>query len=188
MLADSGYHTVLLDELYQYLTKGKPLPSKPIMITFDDTNADQFTAARPVLLKFNFKAVYFIVTGKIGTHKWFMDGKQIKQLSDEGNIIGCHTYTHTNFRKLRGTDWETEIGDSKKQLEQITGRPVNYFAFPFGYWNHTKLPELHKLGFKAAFQLDDALDKQDPIMSIRRLIVPGYWNPKTLDHQIKQRF
>ena len=42
MLADSGYHTILPDQLYDYLTKGTPLPSKPIMLTFDDTDLDQF--------------------------------------------------------------------------------------------------------------------------------------------------
>jgi peptidoglycan/xylan/chitin deacetylase (PgdA/CDA1 family) len=184
MLADSGYHTILPDELLEHLSMGKPLPSKPIMLTFDDTNADQFTAARPILLKYHFKAIYFIITGKIGSHKWFMNSQQIKQLSDEGNVIGCHTLSHTDFKRLRGTDWQTEIGDSKKQLEEITGRPVSYFAFPFGYWNRTGLLALHKFGFKAAFQLDDGLDKQDPLMTIRRLIVPGYWNTKTLLHHL----
>src|SRR3954470_17015623 len=31
MLRDSGYHTILPDQLYDYLTKGTALPSKPIM-------------------------------------------------------------------------------------------------------------------------------------------------------------
>jgi len=86
MLADSGYHPILPDELIS----GGPLPSKPIMLTFDDTNEDQFKVARPILIKYHFKAVYFIITGKIGTHKWFMNAQQIKQLSDEVNMIGCH--------------------------------------------------------------------------------------------------
>src|ERR1700759_1760195 len=38
MLHDSGYHTILPDQLYAYLTKGTPLPNKPIMLTFDDTD------------------------------------------------------------------------------------------------------------------------------------------------------
>jgi peptidoglycan/xylan/chitin deacetylase (PgdA/CDA1 family) len=47
MLADSGYHTILPDQLYNYLTTGAPLPKKPIMLTFDDTDLDQFTIAAP---------------------------------------------------------------------------------------------------------------------------------------------
>ena len=49
MLADSGYHTILPDQLYNYLTKGTALPTKPIMLTFDDTDLDQFTVGRPEL-------------------------------------------------------------------------------------------------------------------------------------------
>ena len=54
MLADSGYHTILPDQLYDYLTKGTALPSKPIMLTFDDTDLDQFNVARPEMRKYGF--------------------------------------------------------------------------------------------------------------------------------------
>ncbi|WP_449437722.1 polysaccharide deacetylase family protein [Pedobacter steynii] len=66
MLADSGYHSILPDQLYAYLNTGAPLPSKPIMFTFDDTDMDQFTIAAPTLKKYGFKAVYFIMTVSIG--------------------------------------------------------------------------------------------------------------------------
>jgi hypothetical protein len=39
MLADSGYHTVSPDQVYAYMTTGAPLPSKPILLTFDDTTS-----------------------------------------------------------------------------------------------------------------------------------------------------
>jgi peptidoglycan/xylan/chitin deacetylase (PgdA/CDA1 family) len=126
ILADSGYHTILPNELYDYLVTGKTLPAKPIMLTFDDTNEDQYRVARPELRKYGFRAVYFIITGKIGKHPWFMNAQQIKQLSHEGNVIGCHTLSHTNFKKLKGTSWNTEIAQPKKQLEEITGKPVDY--------------------------------------------------------------
>ena len=66
MLADSGYHTILPDQLYNYLTKGTPLPSKPIMLTFDDTDLDQFEVARPEMKKYGFKGVFFIMTVSLG--------------------------------------------------------------------------------------------------------------------------
>ena len=84
MLADSGYHTILPDELYDYLVYGRPLPPKPVMLTFDDTDGDQYIVARPELNKYNFKGVYFIVTTNLGKNKYYMDRKDIKQLADEG--------------------------------------------------------------------------------------------------------
>src|SRR6476469_5735176 len=49
MLADSGYTSIQPDELYKYLAYGDPLPPKPVMLTFDDTDLDQFTVANPIM-------------------------------------------------------------------------------------------------------------------------------------------
>ena len=188
MLADSGYHTILPDELYDYLVDGKALPPKPIMITFDDTDGDQFIVARPVLNQYQFKGVYFIVTNNLGKNKYYMDRKQVRLLADEGNIIGCHTRDHVDFKKLKVTDWETQVDVPKRKLEEITGKPVNYFAFPYGDWSSKKLPELYKHGYKAAFQLDQPRDLKEPIMTIRRIVASGYWNAQKLDYNIKHDF
>jgi peptidoglycan/xylan/chitin deacetylase (PgdA/CDA1 family) len=187
MLADSGYHTILPDQLYDYLTKGTPLPSKPIMLTFDDTDLDQFTVARPELKKYGFKGVFFIMTVSLG-RPHYMSKDQVKQLSDEGNVIAGHTWDHHNFKKFTGKDWEIQIDKPTKKLEDITGKPIKYFAYPFGLWNAQGLPELHKRGFKAAFQLADKRDPQDPLMTIRRILDSGYWTVKNLSNSIKHSF
>ena len=188
MLADSGYHTILPDELYDYLTKGTALPDKPIMLTFDDTDGDQYQVARPELMKYGFKGVYFIIFNNINKNHHYMSRQQIRQLSDEGNIIACHTLTHANFKKIHGSGWETEIDVPKKKLEKLTGKSVNYFAFPYGIWNSQGLPELHKRGFLAAFQLSEKRDPNDPIMTIRRVLDCGYWDTAILDYNIKHDF
>jgi peptidoglycan/xylan/chitin deacetylase (PgdA/CDA1 family) len=41
-LSEAGYHTILPAQLYDYLLHDG-LPSKPIMITFDDTRGEQYT-------------------------------------------------------------------------------------------------------------------------------------------------
>jgi len=187
MLADSGYHTILPDQLYDYLTTGATLPSKPIMLTFDDTDLDQFTIANPELKKHGFKAVYFIMTVSIGRPN-YMNKEQIKQLSDEGNVVASHTWDHHNFKKFTGKDWETQIDKPTKKLEEITGKKIEYFAYPFGLWNAQGLPELHKRGFKAAFQLAEKRDPNDPLMTIRRILDSGYWSAKTLSNSIKNSF
>ncbi|MBS7565275.1 polysaccharide deacetylase family protein [Mucilaginibacter sp. Bleaf8] len=187
MLADSGYHTILPDQLYNYLTTGAALPAKPIMLTFDDTDLDQFTIANPELKKYGFKGVYFVMTVSIG-RPHYMNKEQIKQLADEGNVIGSHTWDHHNFKKFQGKDWETQIDKPTKKLEEINGKKIEYFAYPFGLWNEQGLPELHKRGFKAAFQLAEKRDANDPLMTIRRILDSGYWSAKTLSNSIRNSF
>ena len=191
MLADSGYHTILPDQLYAYLNTGAALPSKPIMLTFDDTDLDQFTIVRPTLDKLGYKAVYFIMTvsiGKKGKFVDYMSKEQIKQLSDEGNVIGSHTYDHKNFKKYAGKDWEEQLDKPTKKLEEITGKKMTEFAYPFGLWNAEGIPELKKRGFRMAYQLSTKRDEKDPLFTIRRIIASGYWSPKTLSNSIKNSF
>ena len=191
MLADSGYHTILPDQLYAYLNTGAALPSKPIMLTFDDTDLDQFTIVNPTLKKLDYKAVYFIMTvsiGKKGKFVDYMSSDQIKQLSDEGNIIGSHTYDHKNFKKYAGKDWEEQLDKPTKRLEEITGKKMTEFAYPFGLWNAEGIPELKKRGFRMAYQLSTKRDEKDPLFTIRRIIASGYWSPKTLSNSIKNSF
>jgi peptidoglycan/xylan/chitin deacetylase (PgdA/CDA1 family) len=187
MLADSGYHAILPDQLYDYLTRGAELPSKPIMLTFDDTDLDQFTIVAPELKKYGYKAVYFIMTVSLG-RPHYMSSDQVKQLSDAGNVIGSHTWDHHNFKKYQGKDWELQIDKPTKKLEEITGKKITYFAYPFGLWNAEGIPELKKRGFKAAFILAEKRDQKDPLFTIRRIIASGYWSPKTLRNSIVNSF
>ena len=75
-----------------------------------------------------------------------------------------------------------------KLLENITGKPIKYFAFPFGLWNKEAIPELKKRGLTAAFQLSAKRDEADPLFTIRRIIVPGSWHGKEMIARMKSSF
>ncbi|WP_026899196.1 polysaccharide deacetylase family protein [Daejeonella oryzae] len=187
MLADSGYHTILPDQLYNYLNNGAKLPSKPIMLTFDDTDLDQFTVAAPEMKKYGFKGVFFIMTVSLGRPN-YMSKAQVKELSDDGHVIGSHTWDHHNVKKYQGEDWVTQIEKPTKTLKEITGKDIKYFAYPFGLWNPQAIPELKKRGFIGAFILAEKRDENDPLFTIRRIIASGYWSPKTLHTSIIRSF
>ncbi|WP_345157591.1 polysaccharide deacetylase family protein [Pontibacter saemangeumensis] len=187
MLADSGYHAILPDQLLAYLTTGTPLPSKPVMLTFDDTNLDQYTIAAPILEKYGYKGVFFVMTVSLGRPR-YMSRAQVKELSERGHVIGSHTWDHQNVKKLKPEDWLTQVEKPKVVLEQITGNPVTYFAYPFGLWNKEAVPELRSRGITAAFQLANSLDTEAPLFTIRRSIASGYWGGTTLHRHMVERF
>ncbi|WP_432714224.1 polysaccharide deacetylase family protein [Pedobacter sp.] len=187
MLADSGYHTILPDEYYAYLNKGTTLPSKPIMITFDDTEHNQHAIAAPELKKYGFKGVFFIMTVSIGRPN-YMTKAQIKELADDGHVIGSHTWDHHNVKKYQGKDWEVQIDKPTKTLEEITGQKITDFAYPFGLWNPEAIPELKNRGMKSAYILATKRDENDPLFTIRRIISSGYWSAKTLSNSINNSF
>ncbi|HEY0896762.1 MAG TPA: polysaccharide deacetylase family protein [Sphingobacteriaceae bacterium] len=187
MLADSGYNTILPDQLFNYLNHGTALPEKPIMLTFDDTDLDQYTVAAPEMKKYGFKGVFFIMTVSLG-RPGYMSKTQVRELSDAGHVIGSHTWDHHNVKKYQGDDWVTQIEKPTKTLKEITGKDIRYFAYPFGLWNKEAIPELKKRGFDGAFALAEKRDEQDPLFTVRRIIASGYWSPRTLHNSITRSF
>lgn len=187
LLADSGYHSILPDQLNDYLTKGTPLPSKPFMLTFDDTRQEHYSIAAPEMEKHGFRGVFFVMTIPIGRPN-YMNSEQIKELSDRGHVIGSHTWDHHNVKKLKGEDWKIQMEKPVQRLQAITGKPVLYFAYPFGVWNDTAVAEIKKYSFKAAFQLTGKRSESEPLYTIRRTLVPGSWPTSKLLQRMESNF
>jgi peptidoglycan/xylan/chitin deacetylase (PgdA/CDA1 family) len=186
-LKDNGYKTVLPDDIYNHYIHCTTLPEKPIMLSFDDTRKEHISIVAPILEKYGFKGTFFIMTVAIGK-KNYMTTADIKMLSDRGHSIGHHTYDHQDLRKLPIKEWNTQIDKPKVKLEKIIGKEVNYLAYPFGLCNDYAVRELKKRNFKGAFQLSGRLDKNDPLLTIRRIIVPGNWDGKRLMKEISASF
>lgn len=186
-LHDSGYQTVLPDQLYQYLVSGKPLPAKPIMLTYDDTDEEQFSIGKIEMDKYGFKGVYFIMTISINRPR-YMSKEQIKQLADEGHAVECHTWDHHMVTKYTTADWDTQIVATRKKIEGITGKTVKYFAYPFGIWNAASLPEVQQRNYQMAFCLSGKRDSSLPLYTVRRMIVPGTWSTSGMFKAMDQTF
>ena len=116
-----------------------------------------------------------------------MTKEQVKQLSDSGHTVGLHTWNHQNVKTFTDEDWSIQIEKPLDQLEQITGKPVDYFAYPFGLWNKPALEKIQEY-FKAAFQLSARRDENLPLFSIRRIIVPGEWNAPRMQKYMNGSF
>lgn len=187
VLHDSGYQTVLPEQLYNYLAFGDPLPEKPFMITFDDTDEEQYSIGWQEMKKYNFKGVYFIMTISIGKPR-YMTKEQIKDLSDNGNAIESHTWDHKNVRKYDADDFQKQLLNPRKTIEDITGKTANYFAYPFGIWDQNAIDLLKKADFKLAFILSTKRDSTNPLYTVRRMIVPTQWSTKGMMNAMKSTF
>jgi peptidoglycan/xylan/chitin deacetylase (PgdA/CDA1 family) len=168
-LADSGFHSVTPTQLYEWLLYNKPLPSKPVMITFDDSRSEHFSIAAPVLEKHGFRGVFFIMTITYGKKNYMTTG-QIATLRKTGHVIGLHTWDHTMVTQYKDSaDWRKEIADPRKKLEGIVGVPVDFFAYPNGVYNHQATEKLHQY-FKISFTLISKRDTVYPLQTVRRML------------------
>lgn len=170
ILADSGYHSITPAQLYDYLVYNKVLPEKPVMITFDDSREEHALIAAPVMEKLGFRGVFFIMTITYNK-KNYMTTDQIASLAKAGHTIGLHSWDHTMVTKYKDpADWLKQVSDPKIKLEKIVGKPVEYWAYPNGVFDHKGAVELSKY-FKLSFSLATKRDSIQPLQTVRRIIV-----------------
>jgi len=106
-------------------------PERAVAITFDDGSETDLLVAAPILSEFGFTATSYITSGWLG-RPGFLVPSQLCELSSLGFEIGSHSMTHAYLTDLEEVDMRREISDSKLQLEQILGKPVEHFSCPGG--------------------------------------------------------
>ena len=157
------------------------------MLTFDDTDEEQFSIGATEMNKYGFKGVYFVMTVSINRPR-YMSKEQLKQLSDSGDAVEAHTWDHHMVTKYQDQDWDAQLVKPKNKIEEITGKEAEYFAYPFGVWNEPAIPEIKKSGYKMAFILSSKRDSTEPLYTIRRMIVAGQWSTPGVLKAMKQTF
>ncbi len=137
------FEIVSLGEAQQRISvEGAASERLAVSITFDDGHADNCQQAIPLLVKHRIPCTYFVTADHIVSGKPFeSDGcapntvEQIRAMAASGIEIGAHTASHPDLGAIR--DLRTlrhEIVDATRRLEDLVGRKVRYFAFPFGQY------------------------------------------------------
>lgn len=169
-LADSGYHTINPDQLYDYLVYNKELPDKPVMITFDDSRVQQAVIAAPELEKHNFTGVFFLMT-IAHNKKNYMSDEQILDLDKRGHTIALHSWDHTKATKYDNDSiFQQNIVQPRKKLAEMIGKPIDYFAYPYGLTDDKTNKIMNDNNFKLSFILSTKQDSIYPLQTVRRII------------------
>jgi peptidoglycan/xylan/chitin deacetylase (PgdA/CDA1 family) len=155
MIASLEGFSALWDRNPKPNTNAKPL----LLFTFDDGRESNYTVAAPLLESFGGRGVFFIVPGfaehaataqalsfyrtrmnpnskSAGTdvEDWKpMNPAQIADLARRGHAIGNHTLTHERLVGLPSETLEREIGESARLLASWTHKPIDAFAWTFGW-------------------------------------------------------
>ena len=182
----AGYHPVSGEALVAHVTRGRRLPQKPVLITFDDGSQGQYTNALPILRRHDFVATFFVMTVALDKPDW-LSRRQVRALDRAGMTIAAHTLDHEPVPHYSGSDWRTELEGPKRELARIVDHPVSLFAYPYGRKSRRAVAPLRRAGYRGAFQLDEKLDRRNPRWSIRRILVPE-WTGAELLRKMRQKF
>jgi peptidoglycan/xylan/chitin deacetylase (PgdA/CDA1 family) len=141
-----GYNPISLYQLDEALATGKPLPPKPVALTFDDGYIDHYTTVFPALKTYNFIGTFFIITGKADANDpAHLSWDQIGEMAAAGMHMESHTKNHID---LRERDYDTlvyEMLGSMESLRFYTGRWPHIFCFPSGDYDDAALRVLETL-------------------------------------------
>lgn len=184
-LKSRGYTTISLSRLFDFLEKGRALPKKPIVITFDDGYRDNYRYAYPVLKHFGFTATIFLVVDDIGGYNVFdlangeppvpmLNWAEIAEMAKAGFEFGAHTLTHPYLTKIPKTQAWHEIAGSKYELERRLGRTIEFFAYPYGDMDRSVMELVKEAGFRGAASTIQGFSNQRPdYFALKRIRVRG---------------
>jgi len=145
-LARRGYVGIRPSDWLSWVRTAKPLPPKSVLVTFDDSIAELYDHAFPVLERYGFNAVVFVPTNCVGKgnlwnyslgYKWrpCLTAEQIQYWSMKGVDFGAHSRNHPDLTELEEPELQDEVAGSRSDLEKITGLPVTSFAYPYGLYD-----------------------------------------------------
>ncbi|WP_296770929.1 polysaccharide deacetylase family protein [Selenomonas sp.] len=192
-LKKAGYQTLSMEEFTAIVQKGQPFPKKSVVITFDDGYKGIYDYAAPELKKRGMKATFFIIPDLVGvpddTYP-YITKEELKELSSSNLFsIGSHTMSHPHLDQLEAEEKQKEICQSKKVLEEWTGRPVTSLAFPFGAYDKSVIKEVKAAGYQVSFAVQDrGLLHEKARYSIPRIYVGlemGKDNLSLFQHYVK---
>lgn len=165
-LKKAGYTSVWPSDVVYYFKKGKPLPKKPIIITFDDGSRNLLTNAEPILARHGFRGVTYLVTGRMdedstqGTnaYKRRLTWEDVRLMNARGTIrFGGHTRTHRTL--LRTSNAEGEILGCFQDLRSHGIAKPEGFSYPFGQCSPAVKELVRQAGFLIAFTTEDGIAK-----------------------------
>lgn len=123
-----------------------------IVFTFDDNNASNELAAKR-LYEMRVKGIFLLNDGDDLE-------KQCEILKKYNHIIGNHTRSHRNMSNFTEEDFEYEVVDFQRKLEQYAGK-VTWFSYPYSQRPNEKLMKKLKELFPNILRGVDNMDNPE---------------------------
>ncbi len=159
-IVKNGYHAVFPSELTAAMTQSAPLPTKPIVLTFDDGYRDFYDQAWPVLKQYGLKSSSAVITnfadkGDRGDLQ-YMNWNMIKELDHSSMVeIASHTQSHSDLTRMStGQRW-AELSQSKDVIERQLGHTCATFIYPSGRYDGATVADAKRAGYQIAFTTND---------------------------------
>jgi peptidoglycan/xylan/chitin deacetylase (PgdA/CDA1 family) len=177
-LAHRGYHGVTLGQVFDYWRHSDALPSKPVVVSFDDGYAGQFTNALPVLRRLHWRGVLNLAVHN-ETVAGGMSVAKLRKLVADGWEINAHTIHHVDVTTLAPAALHTEVAGSRQVIRRQLHVPVDFFCYPSGRFNATAIAAVKRAGYLGATTTQTGLARPTTPYTLDRIRIDSVDGPTT---------
>lgn len=157
-MLEHGMTPVSLDQVVQNLRTGRPLPEKPVVLTFDDGYAGHYAYVYPLLKKYHVPAVFSVFPAKLDgdiVGKSTLTWEQLKEMAADPLVtVASHSVTHpVDLTQLDDRALADEVWKSREELETQLQMPIRYFVYPAGHYDERVAKLVAEAGYIAALTM-----------------------------------
>jgi len=165
----TAHHDVVsLNSLYEWLSGRRQFARVPCAITFDDGWRDNYEEAFPLLERYGLPATIFLITDQVGAPA-MVTWEQVHQMETAGIRFGSHTVTHPVLTSIDDQAVRDELAHSKARLGRELRRPVDWFCYPKGAYDHRSLAVARELYAAAVSTEEGPVSIGDDLHHLHRI-------------------
>ncbi len=180
-IKENGYTTVVMQDVIEFVQKGKELPKKPVMLTFDDGNYNNYVYAYPLMQKYDCRMVIspigeavdrYTQNGNCQVEYATCHWKHLKEMQESGRVeIQNHSYNLHGTDSRKGAAKKTgeavdeyrkvlikDIMYMQQRMKEELSKAATTFVYPFGAVSKESVPLLKEMGFQATMECEERVN------------------------------
>jgi peptidoglycan/xylan/chitin deacetylase (PgdA/CDA1 family) len=186
-LRELGYHAVTQQQLWDAWHEGGLLPSKPVVISFDDGYQGVYKRALPVLRRLGWPGVVNLEVKVLRQpEQGGLTPAMVRGLVRAGWEVDSHTINHVDLTKVSPETARYELSASRAQIRKRFGVPVNFFCYPAGKYDAAVEDLVRQAGYLAATTVDPGLARPDEPYALKRVRIDGVDGVDGFERKLQQ--
>ncbi len=176
-LRDAGYHGVSLQKVWDAWHHRALLPSRPVVVSFDDGYFGQYRDALPTLRAMRWPGVLNLKLDNLAD----MGGaRDVKRMVAAGWEVDSHTISHPDLTAVDDEQLRHELEGSRTRLRRLIGVPARFFCYPSGRFDARVIAAVRRAGYLAATTTRPGLARPSERYTLARVRVDGGESPSAL--------
>jgi peptidoglycan/xylan/chitin deacetylase (PgdA/CDA1 family) len=179
-LRRAGFHAVTLARVWDAWHGGAKLPSRPVVISFDDGFAEQDALARPALRARGWAGVLNLQLNHVDV-RGGLSRAAVRRMVAAGWEVDDHSATHPDLTRVSAARLKAEVAGSRAAFRARLGIDPMFFCYPYGKSDARVRAAVRRAGFVAATTIEPgrATAGDDPLL-LPRIVVRRTTTPAAL--------